>query len=206
MSAATIRVFHKLWHRSIYPKPCSFTLFPPPPTQLRHPLPFSLPPPLAAIIPTLVSSAQRTPHFCTPSSLRLRRRNVQKISLNARSLVMRQWALKEREGNSPDFVPPSPSPHLVVCLPTKGDEEKMESSRARRVWRRLIVAALQTTITRLLSSRLARMDAISSNGFCQWYPFPLPIPICISPYSLPARASVHTSQSPGVGDKRSVTY
>lgn len=69
-----------------------------------------LPPPLAAIIPTLVSSAQRTPHFCTPSSLRLRRRNVQKISLNARSLVMRQWALKEREGNSPDFVPPSSPP------------------------------------------------------------------------------------------------
>lgn len=144
MSAATIRVFHKLWHRSIYPKPCSFTLFPPPPTQLRHPLPFSLPPPLAAIIPTLVSSAQRTPHFCTPSSLRLRRRNVQKISLNARSLVMRQWALKEREGNSPDFVPPSPSPHLVVCLPTKGDEEKMESSRARRVWRRLVLLWLHS--------------------------------------------------------------
>lgn len=101
-----------------------------------------LPPPLAAIIPTLVSSAQRTPHFCTPSSLRLRRRNVQKISLNARSLVMRQWALKEREGNSPDFVPPSPPPTSSSVCQLR--EMRKRWNRARRVWRRLVLSWLHS--------------------------------------------------------------
>lgn len=144
MSAATIRVFHKLWHRSIYPKPCSFTLFPPPPTQLRHPL-LPLPPPsprryhpnarlLCPTHPALLHP------LLPPPSKEKRAKNFFKRAF----IGYAPMSTQRTRGQFTRLRSSILSPHLVVCLPTKGDEEKMESSRARRVWRRLVLSWLHS--------------------------------------------------------------